>query len=209
MFRLFRFISSGAVLACGWLALHPAPAVEGLPVATAAAVGASTSVPWGWVDFCQRYEGECALGAAGEKEVTLSPHALADIKRVNRWVNAHVEPTTDMDHWGVEDRWDLPLDGKGDCEDFALFKRKMLMQAGYPRAALLVTVVHDGAEAGHAILTVKTDKGDLVLDNLNDEVKPWTTAGYQFVKRQSQEDPNVWVKIQSPAQAKLASSAPM
>jgi hypothetical protein len=37
------------------------------------------------------------------------------------------------------------------------------------------------------VLTVKTDHGDFVLDNLSDEIRPWTAAGYQFYKRQAQE----------------------
>ncbi len=48
-------------------------------------------------------------------------------------------------------------DGYGDCEDYALLKRKMLMQAGWPREALLMTVVRDKKGEGHAVLTVKTD----------------------------------------------------
>ena len=209
MFRLLRLIFTSSLLACGWLALQPAPANETLPIANAAAVGPSTSVPWGWADFCERYAGECGGGPLPTQTLALTPRALADIRRVDRWVNTHVDPITDMDHWGVEDRWDLPFDGKGDCEDYALLKRKMLMQMGYPRQALLMTVVHDGADEGHAILTVKTDRGDFVLDNLNNGVKPWSETGYLFVKRQSQEDPNVWVKILPAAMARSAGPAAM
>jgi len=207
MFHLFRHLFSASIVACGWLALQPAPATEERMIATAAATGAATSVPWGWVDFCERYAGECGAGAPAPSTIALNARALADITRVNRWVNAHVEPVTDMDHWGVQDRWDLPFDGKGDCEDYALFKRKLLIQLGYPRQVLLMTVVHDGANEGHAILTLKTDRGDFVLDNLNNAMKPWSNAGYLFVKRQSQEDPNVWVKILPPAEARAAGVA--
>ena len=54
---------------------------------------------------------------------------------------------TDMDHWGMIDRWNYPDDGYGDCEDYVLQKRKMLIQAGWPREALLITVVRDKLEA--------------------------------------------------------------
>ena len=47
---------------------------------------------------------------------------------------------TDMDHWGVIEKWSLPTDGYGDCEDYVLMKRKMLIDAGWPREALLITV---------------------------------------------------------------------
>ena len=108
--------------------------------------------------------------------------------RVNRWVNETVKPMTDMDHWGVIEKWSLPTDGYGDCEDYVLLKRKMLIDAGWPREALLITVVRDKKGEGHAVLTVKTDKGEFVLDNQNENVVAWTETGYRFVKRQSQSD---------------------
>jgi predicted transglutaminase-like cysteine proteinase len=76
-----------------------------------------------------------------------------------------------------------------------LLKRKMLVDAGWPREALLITVVRDKKGEGHAVLTVKTDKGEFVLDNQNENVVAWTETGYRFVKRQSQSDPNVWVSL--------------
>ena len=39
------------------------------------------------------------------------------------------------------------------------------MESGWPRAALLVTVVREKNGNGHAVLTVKTDKGEFILDN--------------------------------------------
>ena len=69
-----------------------------------------------------------------------------------------------------------------------LLKRRMLMQAGWPREALLITVVRDKHGDGHAVLTVKTDKGEYILDNQNDK---FAVVGNRlsFVKRQSQADP--------------------
>jgi predicted transglutaminase-like cysteine proteinase len=45
------------------------------------------------------------------------------------------------------------------------------------------------------VLTVKTDRGDFVLDNLSDEIRAWIATGYQFYKRQAQDDPNVWLSL--------------
>ena len=109
---------------------------------------------------------------------------------------------TDMDHWGVVERWNYPDDGYGDCEDYVLHKRKMLMQAGWPREALLITVVRDRNGDGHAILTVKTDKGEFILDNQTDEILLWSETGYRFVKRQSQADPNIWIALGDTATAR-------
>jgi predicted transglutaminase-like cysteine proteinase len=71
----------------------------------------------------------------------------------------------------------------------------MLIQAGWPRQALLITVVRDNRGDGHAVLTVKTDKGEFILDNQNEEILLWSETSYRFVKRQSQTDPNVWVAL--------------
>jgi predicted transglutaminase-like cysteine proteinase len=202
---MVRAAAATAMICGGWLALQPtsASSVE----ATYASVGGETSVPYGWVDFCARYQGECNVEQAPAVDINLSAKAVREINRVNHWVNAHVEAVSDMDHWGVVDRWDYPTDGKGDCEDYALLKRKMLIEQGFPRQALLMTVVKDASQEGHAILTLKTTKGEFVLDNLNDDMKPWTAAvGYRFVKRQSQENPNVWVMLGAPIEAPLTTA---
>ena len=195
------------------LALVAAPLLQGAGWTAEAAgieaeVGEVTSVPYGWVDFCNRYAGECDGPALPPLMVVLNPRALREIDRVNRSVNAGVTPVTDMDHWGVVDRWDYPVDHKGDCEDYALLKRQILMKAGYPRQALLMTVVKDAQGDGHAILTVKTDRGEFVLDNMVDAILAWNQSGYRFVKRQSEEDPNVWRTIGPATSAPLYTSNP-
>jgi predicted transglutaminase-like cysteine proteinase len=172
-----------------------------------AAVGEATRAPIGWVEFCVEYDPECKTKPSMARDVVLSADAWKDLQRINLWVNSHVKPMTDMDHWGVVERWNYPDDGYGDCEDFALQKRKMLMQAGWPREALLMTVVRDKNGDGHAILTVKTDKGEFILDNQTDEILLWTDTGYRFVKRQSQSDPNVWVSLGDPRGAPLTASS--
>jgi predicted transglutaminase-like cysteine proteinase len=133
--------------------------------------------------------------------VVLTTKAWKDLERVNLWVNTHIQPMTDLEHWGVVERWNYPDDGYGDCEDYVLLKRRMLIQSGWPREALLVTVVRDNEDEGHAVLTVITDKGDYVLDNKNDFIVLWSDTGYRFVKRQSQSDPNVWVSLGDPRPA--------
>ena len=48
------------------------------------------------------------------------------------------------------------------------------------------------------MLTVKTDKGEFILDNQNEHVLLWSETAYRFVKRQSQTDPNQWVALGDP-----------
>jgi predicted transglutaminase-like cysteine proteinase len=161
-------------------------------------VGEATRAPIGWVEFCVEYDPECKTTPSQPRDVVLSAQARKQLESVNLYVNTHVKPMTDMEHWGVVERWNYPDDGYGDCEDYVLQKRKMLMQAGWPREALLITVVRDKHGDGHAVLTVKADKGEYVLDNQVDQILLWSETGYRFVKRQSQSDPNVWVGLSEP-----------
>jgi predicted transglutaminase-like cysteine proteinase len=194
--------------------LAAAPAPPPAPVAAATedaflyvAVHEVTRPPIGWVDFCVRYVGECATTPSTPRDIVLSAKALKDLVRVNKWVNDAIKPMTDMDHWGVIEQWDYPDDGYGDCEDYVLLKRRLLTQAGWPREALLITVVRDKKDEGHAVLTVKTDRGEFILDNQTDDILLWFETGYRFVKRQSQRDPNVWVALSDPRPAPATAAA--
>ena len=158
-------------------------------------VGTPVRAPIGWLEFCAEYAPECEPRAVEARDVVLSSKAWKDLVRINKWVNDTVKPITDLEHWGVVERWNYPDDGYGDCEDYVLLKRRMLIQAGWPRQALLITVVRDKRGDGHAVLTVKTDKGEFILDNQNADILLWSDTGYRFVKRQSQSDPNAWVAL--------------
>jgi len=170
-------------------------------------VGPSARAPIGWTDFCAQSPRECDGRPLEARDVVLSQKAWKDLLRINKWANGTIKPMTDMDHWGVVERWSYPDDGYGDCEDYVLLKRRMLMQAGWPRQALLITVVRDLKGEGHAVLTVKTDKGEFILDNQEDQILLWSETSYHFVKRQSQSDQNVWVSLgdNRPALATAAS----
>lgn len=170
------------------------------------ALGGKTLVPYGWVDFCNRYRGECDSTQVQAQDLRMTPVTEKIIRRVNTWVNSNIKPKSDDAHWGQVDRWDYPTDGLGDCEDYVLLKRRLLIQEGFPRQSLLVTVVKDERGDGHAVLTIKTDKGEFVLDNLHDRVLPWNKVPYRFVKRQSQTDQNAWVEIGGPTAAPLTVS---
>ena len=164
-------------------------------------VGEESRAPIGWVDFCNDHPKECNAQATAPRDVVLSNAAWRDLVRINHHVNTTIKPITDLEHWGVVEKWSYPDDGYGDCEDYVLLKRRLLMQAGWPREALLITVVRDKRGDGHAVLTVRTTQGEFVLDNQNPKVLPWTETGYRFVKRQAQSDPNVWVLLSHPRPA--------
>jgi predicted transglutaminase-like cysteine proteinase len=160
-----------------------------------ASVGDTSRAPIGWVEFCADNPRDCLTGVTQPRDIVMTQTAWKDLVRVNRWVNETIKPMTDQEHWGVIEKWSFPTDGYGDCEDYVLLKRKMLIEAGWPREALLITVVRDKKGDGHAVLTVKSDKGEFILDNQNESVLPWQDTGYRYVKRQSQGDQNVWVAL--------------
>lgn len=194
-------ICAGALAAGTATATERTGSLGGVPTnerAAYAAVGEPTRAPIGWVEFCIRYKPECSTKPSTPRDVVLTTKAWNDMAKVNSWANDNIQPVTDLEHWGVVEQWDYPDDGKGDCEDYVLLKRRMLMQAGWPREALLITVVRDKRGDGHAVLTVKTDRGEYILDNQESEILAWNKTGYRFVKRQSQSDPNAWVSLGEP-----------
>lgn len=150
--------------------------------------------PYGFVQFCDRRPQECATTSAVEARFNASPERLSELDEINRAVNAAIEPATDAELYGVEEFWTLPV-SKGDCEDYALLKRHILMTRGWPASALLLTVVKDEKGDGHAILTARTTQGDFVLDNKVATVKAWHATGYDYIMRQSYLNPRIWMSL--------------
>ena len=191
----------GRMLRYGWMA---AALTMGAPHAYAASeyafmtTGEQARPPIGWVQFCADRPQECEVAPTMPRDVVLSTKAWKELVRINNRVNETIKPMTDLDHYGVVEKWTYPDDGYGDCEDYVLLKRRMLIDA---------TVVRDSKGDGHAVLTVKTDRGELILDNQNPAILPWYESGYRFVKRQSQSNPNVWISLgdQRPATATATS----
>jgi predicted transglutaminase-like cysteine proteinase len=194
-------IASVVLVAVATLAGAGAPAAAADAVPLYIEVGDVARAPIGWIEFCASHLAECAAAPSAPRDVVVTPKAIKDLVSVNRYVNEAIRPMTDLDHWGTIEKWSYPDDGYGDCEDYVLLKRRMLIQAGWPREALLITVVRDRNDDGHAVLTVKTDRGEYILDNQTEDLLPWFETGYRFVKRQSQRDPNVWVSLGDPRPA--------
>jgi predicted transglutaminase-like cysteine proteinase len=166
-----------------------------------ASLGDTTRSPIGWVEFCAENPGDCRGGATQPRDIVMSQTAWRDLLRVNKWVNETIKPITDMDHWGVVEKWSLPTDGYGDCEDYVLLKRRILIERGFPESTLLITVVRDENNEGHAVLTVRTDAGDFVLDNKRRDIVRWADTPYTFIKRQSEKNPLVWISLLPPETA--------
>ena len=204
-------VRRAVLVGCGYAALIAAAALTALPAQAADRLApmcrsSADARPIGWLDFCTQNPRDCAGGPTAARDVVLTSRRGATSCRSTPGSTTRSSDDRSRS-LGVVEKWSYPDDGYGDCEDYVLLKRRMLLQAGWPREALLITVVRDRKDEGHAILTVKTDKGDFVLDNQAENVALWSDTGYRFVKRQSQSDPNVWVSLGDPHAATATATA--
>ncbi len=157
--------------------------------------GNATSQPVGHYDFCQTHRSECGANR-NSGPVAMTGAKWATVRSVNATVNRTITPMTDKEIYGKDEVWAYPTTA-GDCEDFALLKRRILIQRGFSPADLLMTVVRKPDGEGHAVLTLRTAEGDFVLDNLASDVKPWFATPYSFIKRQSSFNAGRWVTIEN------------
>ena len=153
--------------------------------------------PIGHVGFCKEFPADCERNGPKRAEMELTPERKADLSTINDLVNRMVRPVSDMELYGRIENWTYPT-GSGDCEDYVLLKQRLLIERGWPVSSLLITVLRDENNEGHAILTVRTSKGDFLLDNRLAEIMTWNDSHYTFVKRQSGRDPKVWVSLTRP-----------
>jgi predicted transglutaminase-like cysteine proteinase len=160
--------------------------------------GGLTSQPIGHYEFCKRLPEECSIKSRNVMPEKMDHDFWQLIVSVNSDDNQKIKPLTDMEIYGVDEYWAYP-DTVGDCEDYVLLKRRDLMQAGVAAANLLITVVRKPDGEGHAVLTVRTDQGDFILDNLVDSVKNWSETEYTYLKRQAINNTGRWVSIEAPS----------
>lgn len=165
-----------------------------------------TLPPVGYVKFCASTPELCkspsSFTSMVAKPVDMTAERWTSLYQVNTSVNAAIAPVSDQDQYGEPERWALPANGAGDCEDYALLKQQRLQQQGFPANSLRMTVVLDEHDEGHAVLTLVTAQGDYILDNRRNDILLWKDTRYTFLKRQSAEDPKHWVAlVKTPAVA--------
>lgn len=156
--------------------------------------GGLTSQPYGHLELCKRLPAECSVRSEEQAPLVLTEKLKARLEAVTAWVNSAVMPESDIDVYGIDEYWTYP-EKRGDCEDYVLLKRRILMDEGVSASHLLITVLKKPDGEGHAVLTVRTDTGDLILDNLNDALNPWDETGYIYLKRQATYDSGRWVTV--------------
>jgi predicted transglutaminase-like cysteine proteinase len=172
----------------------PAQAIDTANVAFVQTSAANTSIPVGHAEFCKARPAECAANNNPVAAMPLTENLWQQLQTVNAYYNQAVTAVTDNDLYQVAEFWTYP-NGYGDCEDYALAKRRELINAGWPASVLLMSVVKQANGEGHAVLLVRTDRGDLVLDNQVGTIDLWSATPYKFIKRQSQADAGKWVDM--------------
>jgi predicted transglutaminase-like cysteine proteinase len=174
---------------------HPDALRGALPGGLRGEAVRDAKAPSGYLAFCDRNPGECRVPRGQPDTIAWTPEIWATLEKVNIAVNSTVRPLDDSEHYGITEFWTVPVDGEGDCEDYVLAKRKMLTLLGVAAPALRITVAFDKNNVRHAVLTVVTDHGDYVLDNLQDEILPPDQTGYIWVERQDAASRSGWVAL--------------
>ena len=169
--------------------------VTGAAAAETMRTGGRTSQPVGHWELCQVHPIDCTERTESGAPVRATTDVMAVLRAVNDRINGAVVGITDWEQHGVEERWSYPT-RFGDCEDYVLAKRRMLMEYGFRAGDLLITVVTRPEGDGHAVLSVRTDRGEYILDNIDGQVRHWTQTSYSYVKRQSERHAGTWVSIE-------------
>ncbi|SDW39826.1 Predicted transglutaminase-like cysteine proteinase [Ruegeria halocynthiae] len=181
-------LSMAALVAGSLLIGTEASAKDGAFIQTIAA----SPPPSGARQLCRQYSWACAQKGAASLSNT---QEMQLVKQINRQVNASTRAVTDQSQYKTRELWALPTSMGGDCEDFALLKKRDLIRAGIDPRKLLIATVLDTRRNSHAVLVYRSSQGDLVLDNLTNSIKPWSATRYLFLRMQDPKQPRKWVGI--------------
>lgn len=147
--------------------------------------------PDGAQAICRTYSWACATAGTN----VAAGIEFQRVSAVNTSVNRSVRAIEDDRQYGVAEHWALPTQTGGDCEDFALLKKRELVKLGVDPRRLLIATVLDRQRNPHAVLVFRSAKGDLVLDNLTDQIRDWRETRYIFLQMQDPDRPSRWVNV--------------
>lgn len=150
------------------------------------------AAPAGFSGMCGKYDWVCASSSVSFVS-RAAGYDTADV--INRSVNRKTRQISDQAQYRRDEFWALPTKRGGDCEDLVLLKKMLLVKAGFPANALLIATVLDLRGGRHAVLVLRTDAGDYVLDSLDNRIRHWIDTGYTFLKMQNPSRPSNWDAI--------------
>jgi predicted transglutaminase-like cysteine proteinase len=154
-----------------------------------------TLAPMAFTQFCLKYPSDCKPQRllSADDRIELDKMRWSELENINRNVNSSIYPERNENGLAGE-KWLLsPV--RGDCNDYAVTKRHQLIARGWPARAVLLSEVVTVSGEHHLVTIVRTNGGDLVLDNLTDQIMPWSRTGYRWVRIQTPKNPNYWASI--------------
>lgn len=162
----------------------------------------------GHSNFCKRMPEECAPFEKKGQMVKMTPGVMRMLERTNDRVNARVWYVPDKRQYGRVDYWNYPSENRGDCEDYAIAKRRELIEKGWPPSSLLLATAYAETGEGHAVLVARTTAGDYVLDNRYANVKIWHELPYKWLALQSSSHPERFDRIERSRTRQPSTGAP-
>lgn len=132
------------------------------------------------------------------QKVSMTADLWQTAQDINLTTNRTIQSQSDLSQFGKNDYWFVPgLTGSayGDCEDYVLQKRRLLVEKGFPSEVLTIAIAETRRGETHAVLILTTTDGDYVLDNLNNQIRVWHSVKYRWISRQSATDPLIWVSL--------------
>jgi predicted transglutaminase-like cysteine proteinase len=188
-------IFAGSLFAAGAEARNRSPhdSNTAAPIVEASA----TLAPFQHVRFCLRYPSDCKSDSKEDERIELTAENFELLNRVNLSINAAITPVSKAYGADLKDAWTI-APATGDCNDYAVTKRHELLTHGLPAKALRLSVVKTSSGMGHLVLVVTTTKGNMVLDNLTEAIRPWQSTNYRWLKIQSAADARFWYEVKAP-----------
>jgi predicted transglutaminase-like cysteine proteinase len=154
--------------------------------------------------FCLRYRDDCEVRKLDfrHRNFAMTRERLNELEEVNRQVNRAIVPQSSpsrpaADEWLVSPR-------AGDCNDYAVTKRHQLLARGWPMRSLLLAEVIVPWGEHHLVLVVRmkdpdqNEDIDMVLDNLNPDLRPVGLTPYHWVRAESPVNPKYWSIVSVP-----------
>jgi predicted transglutaminase-like cysteine proteinase len=185
---LLILLLSGVVSAC-------AGKQEGLRPLSSAQIqtGMTVDAPRGFAEMCARDPVLCERGASTATDSEADSRAEFRLAgKINGLVNRRVRQRSDLDTFGSAEFWSpsgIAKGAQGDCEDIALEKRNLLLQAGFDPARLSLAVVYHRRVGLHTVLVARIEGRDLVLDSREPRVRIWHKTPYVWVSLEQADEP--------------------
>jgi predicted transglutaminase-like cysteine proteinase len=130
------------------------------------------------------------------RNIALTEERWNELTTVNREVNRDIRPQR-IEGGLLAEEW-LIAPRAGDCNDYAVTERHELLARRWPSHALLPSEIVTASGEHHLVVIARTMDVNLVLDNLNANVRPISMTRYQWVRVESPSNPRYWSTVSAP-----------